>query len=239
MATKTQQNEFIERIAPIIQKCAMANGYRVASPIIAQACLESRYGLSGLAKYHNYFGLKCGSKWTGASVNMQTKEEYSPGVLTTIKDNFRAYENIEEGVKGYFAFISAPRYINLRTAETPQIYLQRIKADGYATSSVYVQSNLTVIEKHGLQKFDTILPKSESFRKTENPYQKPTKTIKLKSQGNGVRWLQFELNTRGARLLVDGIAGPKTICALKAYQAENGLEVDGVCGKRTRDSLCG
>ena len=37
--------------------------------------------------------MKCGTAWTGASVNMATQEEYTPGVMTNIRDNFRAYSS--------------------------------------------------------------------------------------------------------------------------------------------------
>ena len=155
MATQDQINDFITRIAPIIQKYSHQYGYKVSSPIIAQACLESRYGQSGLAKYHNYFGLKCGKSWKGMSVSMSTKEEYVHGALTTIRDSFRVYSNLEEGVKGYFDFISTSRYANLKTATDPKQYLEMIKADGYATSSKYVENNMAVVNKHNLAKYDT------------------------------------------------------------------------------------
>jgi len=161
--TAEQKESFINRIAPIVQACAKAGGYRVASPIIAQACLESRYGDSELAKsYHNYFGMKCGSAWKGKSVNMKTKEEYKVGTLATIRDNFRAYDSMEEGVKGYFGFISAKRYAALKTASTPRDYLERIKAAGYATSSSYVRSNMDMIARHGLTRFDAIVGTASS-----------------------------------------------------------------------------
>lgn len=55
-------NEFIQKIAGYVQKYAYLYGIEVYSPIIAQAILESGWGESKLAsKYHNYFGLKCGS----------------------------------------------------------------------------------------------------------------------------------------------------------------------------------
>ena len=103
MALTKKQQKFIEEIAENVQKYAYVHGILVHSPIIAQAILESGWGESKLAaKYHNYFGLKCGSKWTGKSVNLSTQEEYQPGTLTTIKDSFRVYDSLEEGVKGYF-----------------------------------------------------------------------------------------------------------------------------------------
>ena len=101
-----EKQEFIKQIAGYVKKYAAGYGIKVHSPIIAQAILESGWGESRLAAvYHNYFGLKCGTKWTGKSVNLKTMEEYTPGTLTQIKDNFRVYDNMEEGVKGYFQFI--------------------------------------------------------------------------------------------------------------------------------------
>ena len=155
MASSAQAKAFIQRIAPIIQEEANKRGYKVCSPIIAQACIESAYDTSLLAyKFHNYFGMKCGSSWKGRSVNLKTKEEYTTGTLTTIRDNFRVYGSMEEGVKGYFDFISTKRYSNLKSADSPEVYLQRIKADGYATSSRYVQTNMDCIKKFNLFEWD-------------------------------------------------------------------------------------
>lgn len=157
MATTEQIHAFIEQIAPLIQKESKARGYKVASPIIAQACCESAFGTSSLGyKYHNYFGLKCGSAWKGKSVNLKTKEEYTVGNLTTIRDNFRVYDSMEEGVKGYFDFISTKRYANLKEANSPRQYLEMIKADGYATSSTYVATNMTLVDRYGLTRFDSV-----------------------------------------------------------------------------------
>ena len=169
MATQAQIQKFITKVAPLVQKYAKQYGYKVASPIIAQACLESGYGISSLAaKYHNYFGLKCGSSWKGKSVNLMTKEEYTPGVHTTIRDNFRVYDSMEEGVKGYFEFISYSRYANLKNAKTAKEYLTYIKADGYATSSTYVQSNMALVTKYKLEKYDDFALKEETKKIVED-----------------------------------------------------------------------
>ena len=150
-------NEFIEKIAYYVQQFAYVYGIEVHSPIIAQAILESGWGESKLAsKYHNYFGLKCGSKWKGKSVNMQTQEEYEVGTLTTIRDNFRVFNSMEDGVKGYFDFIQLPRYHNLRGITDPRRYLETIKADGYATSSSYVDNNMRIINQYNLTQYDRI-----------------------------------------------------------------------------------
>lgn len=155
------------QIAPIIQKYAKLYGYKVASPIIAQACLESRYGQSGLAKYHNYFGMKAGKNYSGPSVKMKTKEEYQKGVLTEIYANFRTYSDMDSGVKGYFDFISTNRYANLKTATTAEQYLTFIKLDGYATSNSYVKSCMNVVNKYNLKMYDTGVVPAASL----SPYQ--------------------------------------------------------------------
>ena len=154
MASNQECKKFIAEIAPLIQKEAKARGYLICSTVIAQACIESAYGLSGLAKYHNYFGLKCGSQWRGRSVNMKTKEEYQVGVLSTIRDNFRVYDNMLDGVKGYYDFISTKRYQNLKSANTAQLYAERLKQDGYATSSTYVNTLMTTVNKWNLTQWD-------------------------------------------------------------------------------------
>ena len=148
-------NEFVEQIAKCVKKYAYIYGIEVHSPIIAQAILESGWGKSGLAsKYHNYFGLKCGSSWKGKSVNMATKEEYKVGTLTNIRDNFRVYDSMDAGVKGYFDFINTKRYANLKGVKSPEEYVIRIKADGYATSSKYVDNIIKVIRDNNLKRFD-------------------------------------------------------------------------------------
>ena len=153
----TNTQEFIDCIAPLIIKYAPQWGVKVYSPIIAQAILESASGQSSLGKkYNNFFGLKCGTLWTGPSVNLATGEEYTPGTYTTIYANFRVFSNMEEGVKGYFEFLfkNRDRYDNLIGETDPYRYLEKIKADGYATSSKYVQNTYNVIKSYNLTRFD-------------------------------------------------------------------------------------
>ena len=148
--------EFINTIAPLIVSEGKKRGYSVFSTVIAQAIIESNSGKSILGyKYHNYFGMKCGSRWKGKSVNLKTKEEYTVGTLTTIKDNFRVYDSIEEGVKGYYDFISTKRYANLKESKTYVEYAENLKADGYATSSKYVNTLCTTVDAHNLTKYDS------------------------------------------------------------------------------------
>lgn len=72
-----------------------------------------------------------------------------------------------------------------------------------------------------------------------NPYTAPTKTLTKGNRGEGVRWLQWELNDRGFACAVDGSFGSGTKEALMAYQVSVGLVPDGSCGPATRKALLG
>ena len=232
MASSAQQKQFILEIAYIIQEEAKKRGYKVCSPVIAQACIESAYGTSSLGyRWHNYFGMKCGSSWKGKSINLSTKEEYSPGQLTTIRDNFRAYDSMEEGVKGYFDFISTNRYANLKNASTAKEYLEFIKRDGYATSSSYVSTCMSCIGRHDLERFDW------NQDPDKNPYKLSKRIVKMGDKGESVKWLQWELNRHGANLKIDGIFGNQTKLSVLLFQKQSGLIADGIVGPKTIAAL--
>ena len=85
---------------------------------------------------------------------MATSEEYNPGVHTNIRDNFRVFDSLEDGVKGYFEFINYSRYANLKGVTDPETYVKNIKADGYATSSTYVSTLINAIKSYNLTQYD-------------------------------------------------------------------------------------
>ena len=57
------------------------------------------------------------------------------------------------------------------------------------------------------------------------------------SKGEQVKTLQRLLNAFGNNLVVDGDFGQNTFSALKNYQKNNFLEVDGICGGKSWNSL--
>lgn len=61
--------------------------------------------------------------------------------------------------------------------------------------------------------------------------------IKNGSKGDAVRKLQEMLNDKGYKLSVDSDFGPATESAVKAYQRDHGLTVDGEVGEKTWGSL--
>lgn len=235
MATKEQQRDFIEKIAPTLQKEAKRRGYKVVSPAIAQALQESlspknKSGLSQLAdKYHNYHGMKCGQYWIKLgrpSVSLKTGEEYKPGVITQITDYFRVYPDMETGLIGYYDFLDMKRYAKVREADTPEKYMNAIKAAGYCTSSTYINNCLAKIDKYDLTKYDDVV--------AEKPVESKRPMLRRGDRGQDVVHLQTRLTAMGYGVgKIDGIFGVKTLEAVKAFQIENGLAVDGIVGPKT------
>ena len=238
------KQKFIDSIAYYVQMYAPKYDIKVHSPIIAQAILESGWGDSKLASvYHNYFGLTCGTGWTGKSVNMATWEEYTPGVKTNITQNFRVYDSMAEGVKGYFEFIQYPRYKNLKGVTDPRAYVERIKADGYATASNYVSAVMNIVIGYNLEQYDrkTVQAPSEAPAPAieRASYSFTVQEVRKGDSGKSVALMQKCLrglgyNGKDGRLVtVDASAGANTIFALKEFQRRAGITVDGICAEKS------
>ena len=155
------EQQFIQEIAKYVQKYAPEFGIKVCSPIIAQACLESAYGTSKKASFHNYFGLKYRNNRVSCNKGYFTdggSEQNANGTYTLLPNStaWYAFENLEKGVLGYFQFINIPNYANLKGVTDPYKYLENIKADGYATSINYVTNVYKVIQKWNLTQYDQI-----------------------------------------------------------------------------------
>ena len=154
-------NDFIEQIASLVKQFAPQYGIKVYSPIIAQAVLESAMGTSDKVFKngewrHNYFGLKYKPEVAAESFMEIGSEQKPDGSYVTKVMMWCKFPSMAYGVKGYFDFISAPRYANLKGVTDPEQYLINIKADGYATSLKYVENVMNVIRKYDLTQYDPI-----------------------------------------------------------------------------------
>lgn len=163
------KSEFIQAIAPYVQKYTEEFRFGVPSAIIAQACLESAYGTSDKAKHHNYFGLKyrqgrvkCNSGYFSAG----SSEQLASGAYIPISTDWYAFSNMEQGVRGYFEFIQSGGYASARAVPQtdPESYLTELKACGYATSLNYVTNVMKVVTSNNLKQYD-----SKKVSKTSTP----------------------------------------------------------------------
>lgn len=158
------KQEFIENIAKYVMKYAPQFNIKVCSPIIAQACLESGYGTSYKAQFHNYFGLKyrrnrvtCNNGYfkDGGS------EQRTDGSYNPISTDWYSFENMEKGVLGYFQFINTTNYASVKNISDPYQYLVNIRAAGYASSLEYVKNVWNVVQTNGLTRYDDMVEKAK------------------------------------------------------------------------------
>ena len=61
----------------------------------------------------------------------------------------------------------------------------------------------------------------------------PWPVVKSGSNGHPIKTLQYLLRARGHTVAVDGVFGPNTEAAVKAFQASHGAAVDGIVGPVT------
>ena len=153
------KKEFLEKISEIVINENNKRGKPLfPSVVIAQAICESAWGQSQIMmKANAVFGIKCGTNWKGKYYNAKTKECYDGKTYVNIKDNFRAYNSLEDSVKDYFDLICrSPRYRKSLLAETPLACITAIKNGGYATSPSYVTTIMSIINLNNLTKYDNM-----------------------------------------------------------------------------------
>lgn len=244
MATPAYVTNFIKKIAPIAQEQSKKHGYKIyASVCIAQAAHESGWGTSTkMVKANALYGIKVGNSayhfgtaWKGDSYNTKTKEYYNGSTsATVIKDNFRAYNNLEDATEDYFDLLcTASRY---KAAINAKDYKECIRAiaPSYATGEslnhVYSKAIIYIIEKYNLTKYD------HDYVPEVNPYPVPTRTLKRGHMGNDVKWLQWELKKLNYDIgNIDGSFGVKTEACVKQFQTDK--FVDGIVGELTINKL--
>jgi peptidoglycan hydrolase-like protein with peptidoglycan-binding domain len=65
----------------------------------------------------------------------------------------------------------------------------------------------------------------------------PWPAVQKGSQGHPIRTLQLLLRARAHNITVDGLFGPATEAAVKAFQASKGLAADGIVSPQTWTTL--
>jgi peptidoglycan hydrolase-like protein with peptidoglycan-binding domain len=65
----------------------------------------------------------------------------------------------------------------------------------------------------------------------------PWPLVRMGDQQHPVQTLQYLLRARGHSVTVDGIFGPQTDAAVRAFQQQKGLAVDGIVGPQTWSAL--
>lgn len=132
---------FVDSIRPHAEAAAKALGVP-AQYLIAQAGLETGWGRSqpkdaSGAVSHNLFGVKAGSRWSGATVAATTTEFVQGAALKTV-EKFRAYGSYTAAFRDFAKLLSGGRYADaLANAADPAAYAKSLQRAGYATDPAY------------------------------------------------------------------------------------------------------
>jgi flagellar protein FlgJ len=149
--TPAQQRKFVDEMLPHATAAARELGVD-ARAIVAQAALETGWGTSLPAEAgggsHNFFGIKAGAGWQGASV-ASTTTEFVAGQAGTERARFRAYGSLAENVADYVRVIrDNPRYSEaLGTGADVRAFANALQRGGYATDPEYADKLVATFEK--------------------------------------------------------------------------------------------
>lgn len=121
-----------------------------ASITLAQGLLESGAGRSELTRNsNNHFGIKCNNNWSGRRTYHDDDAK---------NDCFRVYDSAYESYEDHSKFLSGnQRYRQLFQFKTTDYkgWAKGLKACGYATSPVYAEKLIEIIQLYKLYQYDS------------------------------------------------------------------------------------
>jgi flagellum-specific peptidoglycan hydrolase FlgJ len=143
-----QALEYIEKYSKVAQTEMQKFGIP-ASICLAQGLVESRGGLSTLAKRNNnHFGMKCFSKKCAKGHCSNFKDDHH-------KDFFRIYKNGWESWRAHSEMLASGRYTTLKKyGKDYEKWAYGLKSLGYATDKTYAEKLIGMIERYELYRFD-------------------------------------------------------------------------------------
>lgn len=141
--------DFIRQMRPHAEAAARELGVD-PNALLAQAALETGWGKSvpcnaaGECSF-NLFGIKAGSQWNGAAVNVPTLE-FEEGVAVRKVERFRAYESPAESFRDYARLIgNNARYEDaVGTGNDVAAFASALQQGGYATDPNYARKLVAV-----------------------------------------------------------------------------------------------
>lgn len=149
------KSEFLQKIKePAIEN--MIETGVLASLTVAQAALESGWGLSGLTlKGNALFGIKANASWKGKIYNGRTVEYYDDVNAVNITAAFRAYDGWAESIADHSALLTGlPRYKYVVGETDYKKACRAVHAAGYATDPNYADKLINIIEAYKLYEYD-------------------------------------------------------------------------------------
>jgi peptidoglycan hydrolase FlgJ len=167
----SSKDDFLRTMRPHAEQAAREIGVD-PDALLAQAALETGWGRSvpcnaqGDCSF-NLFGIKAGSQWSGATVNVPTLE-FEEGVPVRKVERFRAYDSPADSFRDYAALIrDSSRYASARGAgDNVEAFAAALQQGGYATDPNYAQKIAAVADevraRSDVLKFAAAMPSTNS-----------------------------------------------------------------------------
>lgn len=136
LATKNATRKFIDTYGKGIALAIKGTGLFFAT-VVAQKCLESGYGKSGLTKEANNFGgIKYNPSLEGVvGYVLKDTAEYIGGKKVIVPQKFSKFKDVESGIKATIQVLLKSRYEEARIKPTtPQQQVIMIAKAGYTTT---------------------------------------------------------------------------------------------------------
>lgn len=235
--------DFIKKLAPGAQK--VYKKYNVlASLVIAQGCLESGFGSSGLSQQaNNLFGVK--GTYNGKYVLMWTSEQDKKGNVTRIQAKFRKYPSYAESLADLGSlYTRLSRYKDVVGEKDYKKATAAVSKAGYATDINYATKLNSIIFTYKLTQYDNLddLPEEPSEPETPTKPSYPSKEYQGKdvelNDGlpSDIDFRQLHVSTKDGKELVeivgavlelqDDTTGKKSFTFTLLRTEDNGTEFD-------------
>lgn len=141
---------------------AAKNSGMLAYVLAAQACLETGYGTSDLARNaNNLFGIK--GTYNGQSYTKKTAEQKTNGQVYYVNAAFRKYPSFTESFQDRIAFFTSTTWRTQVYKPVTDAKLKGYKAQvkalhdsPYATDKQYDKKLLNIIEQYKLYEWDDV-----------------------------------------------------------------------------------
>lgn len=149
----------------------------------------------------------------------------------------------------FLGFVYQPGDVNMETTTTFNSYTVALevgdtiyKIDGDAVKDngeITIKTKYTIVEEKTISGVKYGKLKSGAGWVVLGVSDIPTGTLKRGDKGNDVKWLQKKLVAKGYMkdCCVDSDFGNVTFGAVLAFQKDNNLSTDGICGEKTKTAL--
>lgn len=216
-------NDGVGLCAEFVSKCVQAGGINISTEVVTSNCFNAIANATGVTE--QYLTVTSG----GYALKSQNEGKLSRGdiVMSWCAEHSRGPHIMLCG--GFDSSGYATFYAHNNARHNERIPVATGTCGVCGKSGTQLQVKVLHISGGG---------GSTSVNNPGAPYPIPSRIIRSLYTGEDVKWVQKFLNdVMGYSLDIDGSYGPATMSAVKAFQTQYGLEVDGIVGTNTTNKM--